>query len=291
LNMKIKVNKTLIAVFLLIGFLFVTIMPVSASNDIESFSQKQVIFSKEPIVDEAVLYDRAKKGETDFILDRSFIEDLTFDKELVKDFNIKNYVTTEKIKEVKELGLKGNTTKEESYVTTIFTDLSPRSTTSSGSTYLEQPNNDSSASVTCTLRVYYSYRTDLIYTGNIPVNWYSAKLDRVQSRWTISDSQISISNGFVRGTAYGKKVTSFDPHNEGALITHRGTASGEYSSISNPSSGTNYNYYPNWNDWIDVYPDATHVGGQADITIHRNTTGSSWNFSYPLKINYTNFPN
>ncbi|WP_157609566.1 hypothetical protein [Syntrophomonas zehnderi] len=287
----IRINQILIAGFLLVGILFVTTIPASASNNLDSFPQKQVTFSKEPISNEAVLYDRAKNGETDLFFDQSFMKNLTFNEELAKEFYINNYVTTEKIKEIKELGQKGDSAKEESYVTTIFTDLSPKSTTSSGSTYLEQPSKDSSVSVTCTLRVYYSYRTDLVYSGNIPVNWYSAKLDRVQSKWTINDSQISIRNGFVRGTAYGKKVTSFDPHKEGALITHRGTASGEYSLISNPNPGTNYNYYPNWNDWINVYPDATHVGGQADITIHRNPTGSSWNFSYPLKVNYNNFPN
>jgi hypothetical protein len=273
---------------LLVGFLFVTTMPVNASNDVDSVPHRQVIFSKEPIVDESVLYDRAKKGETDLINDQSFIKDIVFDKELVSEFNVKSYVTTEKIKEVKELRQKGNESQEDSYVTTIFTDLSPKSALLSlGSTYLEQPCDDSSASVTCTLRVYYSYRTDT--AGQI--TYYSAKLDRVQCKWTNSDAaQISISNGYVRGTAYGFKVTNFVPHTQGSLINHRGTASGEYTSISSPSSGTYYNYYPNWSDYIDVYPQATHVGGQANITIHRIPTGSSWNFSYPLNVNYTNFP-
>jgi hypothetical protein len=39
-----------------------------------------------------------------------------------------------------------------------------------------------------------------------------------------------------------------------------------------------------------VMPDACHVGGQADITITRTATGSQWNFSYPLKVNYIMFP-
>lgn|GEM_PF-3500989 len=288
MNLVKSVNKILIAVFFLVGFLFVTILPVSASNEIDSCQQKQVVFSKEPIVDEAVLYDRAKKGETDLITDQSFIKDLTFDGELVKDFNIKSYVTTQKLKEVRDLGENGKISNEESYATTIISEISPKSY-NSGSTYLEQPTVDSqTASVRCTLTVYFDYRKDTI--GSF--NYYSAKLNSVKSKWNILDpNQMRIGNGFVRGTANGFNVTSFDPHYESSLIRHLGTGSGEYNLTIYPSSGTSYYYYPNWNNWLNVYPSGTQIGGKADITITRKATGQSWDFAHSLIVNWTNFPN
>ncbi|MEN6327566.1 MAG: hypothetical protein ABFD18_15350 [Syntrophomonas sp.] len=288
MNMVKSFNKALVAVFLLVGFLFVTILPVNASNEIDSCQEKQVVFSKQPITDEAVLFERAKKGETDFIGDQSFIKDITFDEKVVKDFNTKSYVTTQKLKEVKGIGEEEKTGKEksykeESYVSTVFVELSPKSY-DNGSSSLTQPVVDPTASIRCTTTVYFSYRKDVI--GSL--NWYSGKLDRVNAKWDILDSQMRISNGYVRGTANGRKVTSFDPHTEGSLINH--TSGNEYSFISSPTSGTTYNYYPSWNDWINVYPESTHVGSKPQITITRIPTGTSWDFSYWLKVNYVYFP-
>jgi len=287
LNMVKSVNKSLVALFLIVGILFISILPASASSEIDSCQGKQVVYSQEPIIDEAVLYDRAKKGETDLITDQSFIKDLKFDEKLIKDFKVKSYVTTQKLKEVRDVSVKGKTGTENTYVTTIFTELLPLSY-SSGSSYLEQPVVDSqTASVRSTLTVYFDYRKDVI--GSF--NYYSAKLTSVKSKWDILDSQMSISNGFVRGTANGFNVTSFDPHYESGLITHLGTGSGEYNLISYPSSGTSYYYYPNWNNWINVYPDGTQVGGRAEITIKRNATGTTWNFPHSLIVNWNNIPN
>jgi len=78
--MIIRINRTLVTMLLLVGFLFITTVPVNASNDVDSVPHRQVIFSKEPIADESVLYDRALKGETDLISDQSFIKNIVFDK-------------------------------------------------------------------------------------------------------------------------------------------------------------------------------------------------------------------
>jgi len=288
MNIVKKFNFTLIAMIMLFGFLFST-LPASASSapsDIDSVQQKQVLFSKEPITDEAVLYDLAKKGKTDLASDKLLIKDLKFNEKLNKEFNIKSYVTTQKLKEVRKIDAHGKTVTEDSYATTIFTDISPQTVIKSGSTYIQQPAGDTSVSVRCTQTIYYSYRTDYLNS----IYWYSAKLDKVTSKWDVLDSKMTIKNGYVRGTTYGYKVTSFDPHSEGALITHRGTASGEYNLISSPISGATYTYTPYWSDYVNVYPFACHVGGQTDILITRTATGSQWIFPYPLKVNYTMFP-
>lgn len=283
--MLAKVYKPLLSLSLIVILLFTAILPATAETQLNSTSRKQVLFTKEAIIDETVLYDRAKNGQTDLTADQTFITDLKFPEKLVKDFNIDSYVTTQKLKESQEEGVNGRISKEETYVTTIFTELSPNSYESGGS-YLEQPKVDQTASVRCTLTVYFDYRKDTI--GSI--NYYSAKLTSVKAKWDILDSQMKISNGYVRGTAYGFKVTSFDPHQESTLIRHVGTGSGEYRVISSPTSGSGYIYYPSWSDWINVYPLGTQVGGQSDITITRKVTGTSWNFTHLLKVNWTNFP-
>ncbi len=279
---KNRIPMKLLALFLLVGFMFVAISPARAENNYDISNPKEVIFSKAPITDEAVLYENAKNGKTDLIGDANFIQNIVLDEDLLKEFCVENCVTTQKLKEVRETNPNGSASRVEDYTTTIFTDIYEN-----GSSYKQVPKVDpQTASVRCTLTVRYSYRWDQI--GSF--NYYSATLDRVDSKWTILDSQMSILKGYVRGTAYGYKVTSFNPHQSGSLIKHLGTNSGEYRYISYPSSGTTYTYYPSWSDWLDVYPLSTHVGGQADITIKRNATGSTWTLSHQVRVNYTDFP-
>ena len=70
--MLAKVYKPLLSLSLIVILLFTAILPATAETQLNSTSRKQVLFTKEAIIDETVLYDRAKNGQTDLTADQTF---------------------------------------------------------------------------------------------------------------------------------------------------------------------------------------------------------------------------
>lgn len=246
--MKKKIIFSLVFALLLS---FLTVSFSFAQPDTEK--DNIIVINKKPIMNTQILLERAKKGVTDY-------NGILADCNKPEGLEVKKYVTTQKLKEIKMVN--GNT--QTSYLTTAFYDILD----SGGSKYDDE--YDDSYSIRCRLDLYWETVED-------PYGVEYHRTDKSKATYYQADTQVIVNSADIK---CGQTGNYYDPS-----TGDRGTSLFGWDnvrSVNTPSFNTGYICYGS-SSWPYVLSDVQGSGlfAAQESVLKRGT--STWDFVSYLK--------